>query len=383
MTTSIAGVTIVERNVPLVTALFFFTTLSFIAVVLRTITRAALVRNFGRDDSFIVVASIAAIGFLTATLYQIKYGLGDAVLPETLISFLQSLYFTILCYGVSHLSVKFSILFQCRRIFVERSAQRIYLGLLVWMTLYGLFCLLSSIFTCVPAAKYWDASIEGGCMDRSALHYALAAFNIANDITLLILPLPYLRALQIPKRARYMLMGVFACGSFACIVAIIRLYSLWVFNSVAIDQQPIKGVDIALWSGLEINVAIVCASVPALKPLFVKFFPRFFSSISSFTDSNKPSRYGDRYGRSTHRSIPLHSFSRKEPTSTVVTTTLPADRDDSSTSDGGIKVQQSFEMKAVSANGDNDSEINLVTTSGRAGHSRRSSERAVEAGLAR
>lgn len=379
----IAGVPIVERNRALVASLFFFTTLSFVAVVLRTITRATLVRNFGRDDSFIVVAVAGAIAFLTAVIYQIKFGLGDQVYLETLQDFLKSLYYTIIAYGVAHLSVKFSILFQCRRIFVERSAQRIYLCLLVWMTLYGLFCLLSSILTCVPVAKYWDDSIEGGCINRSILHYVLAGFNIANDITLLILPLPYLKALQIPKRAKYMLMGVFACGSFACIVAIIRLYSLWVNNSAPIPQQPLKGVDIALWSGLEVNVAIICASVPALKPLFVKFFPRFFSTISSFTDPNKPSRYGDRYGRSTHGSVPLHSFSRKEPNSTVVTTTMQADRDDSSTSDGGIKVQQSFEMKAVSAHGDNDSELNLVSASGAGNLSRRSSERRMEAGVAR
>lgn len=127
-------------------------------------------------------------------------------------SFLKSLYFTILAYGVSHLSVKFSLLFQCRRIFVERSAQRIFLGMLIWMTIYGVFCLFSSILTCVPVAKYWDDTIEGGCIDRSLLHYVLAGFNIANDIALLLIPLPYLKALQIQKRAKIVLMGVFACG---------------------------------------------------------------------------------------------------------------------------------------------------------------------------
>lgn len=131
-----------------------------------------------------------------------------------------------------------------------------YLGLLIWMTVYGLFCLLSSIVTCVPIAKYWDPSIPGGCIDRSKLHYALAGFNIANDIALLVLPMPFLKGLQIQKKSKIILYCVFACGSLwvitfrvlrktyadgglsACIVAIVRLYALWVNNSAPIDKQP-------------------------------------------------------------------------------------------------------------------------------------------------
>lgn len=115
-------------------------------------------------------------------------------------------------YSFTHIAVKFSILLQYKRIFTERIAQRIFLGLLVWLTLYGLFCLLSSLITCVPIAKYWDDTIPGGCINRSNLHYALAGFNIANDIALLVVPLPFLRKLQIARRAKYVLIGVFACA---------------------------------------------------------------------------------------------------------------------------------------------------------------------------
>lgn len=91
-------------------------------------------------------------------------------------------------------------------------------------------------------------------------------------------------------------------------------------------------------------MAIICACVPALKPLFVKFFPRLISSLGG--DSAKRSRTG----RSTQGSLPLRSFDhrnhyereRKQP---------------------GIEIQvrQSFEMKTMATDGDNDSEKNLVT----------------------
>lgn len=64
----------------------------------------------------------------------------------------------------------------------------------------------------MPVAKYWDDSIPGMCINRSNLHYALAGFNIVNDIALLAAPVPYLKGLQIPRRAKIVLMAVFACG---------------------------------------------------------------------------------------------------------------------------------------------------------------------------
>lgn len=104
--------------------------------------------------------------------------------------------------------------------------------------------------------------------------------------------------------------------------------------------ESVKGVDIAIWSGLEINVAIICASVPALKPLFVKFFPQMISSLG---DSAKRSRTG----RSAHGSAPRRDQSGDH---------------DFKASPLEIQVQQSFEMRAVANDADDDSERNLVTT---------------------
>lgn len=142
----------------------------------------------------------------------IKFGLGDAVKFEVLQNFLQSLLATVIAYSFTHLTVKFSILLQYRRIFTSAGAQRLFLGLLIWLIVYGLFCLLSSIITCYPIAKYWDNSIPGGCINKANLHYALAGFNIVNDIALLLVPLPFLKSLHIARRAKLVLIGVFCCG---------------------------------------------------------------------------------------------------------------------------------------------------------------------------
>ena len=83
---------------------------------------------------------------------------------------------------------------------------------MIYLGAYAAFCIGSSIFTCVPVAKYWDDNIPGGCINRSNLHYGIAAVNIINDFVLLCIPYPFLKKLNITKRAKYVLIGVFACG---------------------------------------------------------------------------------------------------------------------------------------------------------------------------
>jgi hypothetical protein len=52
------------------------------------------------------------------------------------------------------------------------------------------------------------------------------------------------------------------------------------------NHQSVEGVNAAIWSGIEINVAIACASLPALKPLISKILPGLLSNLSSKNRSN-------------------------------------------------------------------------------------------------
>ncbi|KAK3330757.1 hypothetical protein B0H66DRAFT_74012 [Apodospora peruviana] len=358
---------IVERNYGLVFSAFFFTSLAVVTVGMRIYTRVVLLRNIGVDDVLITIALVGAISYLTACMEQIRFGLGDAVRFEELQSFLIALYVTVLSYSFTQMMVKFSILFQYRRIFQTTLAKRISLGVMLWFIAYGSVCLGTSIFTCWPIRKYWNDEVEGGCIDRSVLHYFLAGFNILNDFILLFLPMPFLKKLHVNPRVKAVLIGVFACGGFACIVAIIRLRSLYVNNSAPIEEQPLYGVDIALWSCLEINIAMICASVPSLKPLFIKIIP----ALNSSGDGSKPTNlkgYGYGYGRSGGGgSVPLQSFDNN----IGVSRNRDVERDGNASSGSEtlkdhskmeIKVHQTFEMRTIETE-DDGSEKDLVTTS--------------------
>lgn len=79
-----------------------------------------------------------------------------------------------------------------------------------------------------------------------------------------------------------------------CIISILRLYYLYQ-ASVSTDLTY-DNVAPATWSAVEFNVAIMCACVPAMRPIISVMFPRLLSSTSGHTASNPFS------GRGTHQS---------------------------------------------------------------------------------
>ena len=165
-----------------------------------------------RHFQCVILFDLACMILLNSFL-EIKFGLGDAARLDELRGFLQSLYATIIAYAFSQLTIKFSILFHYRRIFQTPKAKKMIIYLLIWLAIYATFCLFASAITCWPIAKYWDDTIPGGCIERTTLQYTISGFNILNDVTLLIFPIPMLRQLQITARAKLVLIGVFTCGA--------------------------------------------------------------------------------------------------------------------------------------------------------------------------
>ncbi|KAF4958111.1 hypothetical protein FSARC_11099 [Fusarium sarcochroum] len=208
----VTDILVPEQCRALVVVGFLFTCLASVFVILRVITRVWLVRGIGIDDAFIVLSNLGTLGFLIAVMQQVRYGLGLPPDPELLSPFIQATTASVISYTVCHLAVKLSISIQCLRIFITPTARRLFLSLIIFFSVYGTLCLMLTIFTCWPVAKYWDDSIPGKCLDNRAMRYAFAGINIVNDITLLVAPMPFLRNLQIARRIKFILFGVFAAG---------------------------------------------------------------------------------------------------------------------------------------------------------------------------
>lgn len=77
---------------------------------------------------------------------------------------------------------------------------------------YSAWAVVSGFVNCVPIAKFWDRELPGTCLSFEAVWFFNAGMNIVQDLVLLILPMPLLSQLQLPKLQKSALIGVFAVG---------------------------------------------------------------------------------------------------------------------------------------------------------------------------
>jgi hypothetical protein len=90
--------------------------------------------------------------------------------------------------------------------------------------------------------------------------------SITADVWILILPITTLLKVQRPKREKLALVAIFSLGVFSCVASIVRLHSIRIYTE---SSDPFhNSVPINLWSMVEINIGILCASIPATKALF-------------------------------------------------------------------------------------------------------------------
>ncbi|KAM7212859.1 hypothetical protein V8F06_011757 [Rhypophila decipiens] len=322
-----------EPTVKAVVTNVIFTCLSFFFVCFRLYTRAFMIKNIGADDYLILFSMIASIAFFATFMLQIKAGLGRPVSLPELPAFLQALWATIPLYNLSLTLCKLSITVQCYRVLrtAPRLARflRIYLMILV---IYGIWAVFSSIFNCWPVEYYWtwmapiiedmkqasgpppgqdpgerpppsnhdqtgigEHKEAGKCMAKVALTFSNAAVNIATDFVLIFVPIPLLWRLQLPStRQKVILVGVLSVtGGVAVVMSIVRLWSLYQMGIAPEGEENVHGVMIAIWSCIEINVAIVCACVPALRPLVGKVFPGWALGVGS-TSRSRSGTAGER-----------------------------------------------------------------------------------------
>ncbi|KAL1863285.1 hypothetical protein Plec18170_000118 [Paecilomyces lecythidis] len=255
------------------------TSLAALAVGVRLYTRVGLLKLTGREDWTILGALVFSFVYLGLVIGQQQYGLGKhewSVSPESMQTQLRCLWIAIPMYNSSLVCTKFSILFNYLRVFPNRRLRLSCYIMMGVVTAYSSWAIVSGYLTCVPVAKFWNPTLKGHCLNFQALWFFNAAMNIITDTTLLIIPMPVLSHLQLPKKQKIALMGVFAVGAIVCVTSILRLSGL---HQVAVSKDTSwDNVHAAYWTAAECNVAIICACLPYLRPLIVRMFPHLINS---------------------------------------------------------------------------------------------------------
>jgi len=146
---------------------------------------------------------------------EVRYGLGtgiEDVEPTRLMRFLQALFFSILSYVTGQTLVKISILCLYARVFRTTRMYKVYLGMIAFVAVYGLWLILSGIFGCVPVQAFWDITLPANCLPREPLWYANAAGNIFTDFAVFLSPFLVLKTSSLPRRQKIGLHVVFLLG---------------------------------------------------------------------------------------------------------------------------------------------------------------------------
>jgi hypothetical protein len=64
-----------------------------------------------------------------------------------------------------------------------------------------------------PLAGFWDVTIPHHCIDQIRFELVAAMMNIVVDFVIMVLPLPTIWSLQLPKRQKLALSGVYMLGT--------------------------------------------------------------------------------------------------------------------------------------------------------------------------
>jgi fucose permease len=255
---------------------------------------------------YVLRKQLIAFGLSFSIDYGTSKGLGrhDADIPEHWLSGLYSseYVFTIL-YNPALMATKTSIL-----IFYLRMAKntQIILRVSSYVTLAivniaGVVLTFMNAFQCRPIYAAYTPHTQGKCISIVTLYLCSAPVNVITDLAILVLPIPVLTGMRLPRKQKTVLVFTFALGIFVTIIDVIRIYYL----QKALDAQAYliskerlgTSLDFAwtasmalMWSAVEVNVGIVCACIPTLRPLVKLILP---SMIMDRSHTEKGASSGD------------------------------------------------------------------------------------------
>ncbi|KAI0143583.1 hypothetical protein GGR57DRAFT_350258 [Xylariaceae sp. FL1272] len=339
---------------------FFFPALSLLTVSLRIYTRIWM-RQVAVDDYLLLVALLSAL-LVAAPFYfylKLEYFGWHAVDVPTFdpAPGLWWFYLAQIFYNPVLALCKASILvFLLRLGGHKRNVRYAIYSLFTFNGLQAVAVFFVAIFQCIPIAANWDGAVaaHAKCVDHS-FHVITSALTVLTDILVLAIPFWIFLGLKLPLAARLAVIGTFITGLGVTVISIVRAYDIYMLFFVPADPDadPYYNIQVML-NVVEINLAIVSASVPALRPLMRRWFPRLFGG-STNKDTNGNYMYGSnqRYGKGTfgrggahhgesglaygHGGIALKSLSRNDRMAhTEVRSTSPSGSEEEIMTSNGI-----------------------------------------------
>ncbi|KAF1980343.1 hypothetical protein BU23DRAFT_522391 [Bimuria novae-zelandiae CBS 107.79] len=245
--------------------------LGMACVSLRVYTRAYVFRNMGNEDWTMILAAVLTMVLASLFLVSLKkYNMGFSGISLTMEKSVESAKLglaVIAVYKTIVTLIKASILMIYLRLSVTKAFAWLCKGSIYLLFTYQAIVLIIIPLECIPLRKMWDftGTVPGHCIDTATFYYITSAFHIIMDMWILLLPYRLIFSIPRPTREKIAVYAVFGLGAFGTLCSIIRFH----FLVVALHSMDpyYDALGLHVWSMTEVNVGIICASIPTLRPL--------------------------------------------------------------------------------------------------------------------
>ncbi|AEO60814.1 hypothetical protein MYCTH_74573 [Thermothelomyces thermophilus ATCC 42464] len=258
-------------------ACFVTWTIALIFVLLRFWTRTKIVRLLGPADWCIASSLVVAAGLCASYVVQVNLALGkhvwDVDLRTDYVPMMQAWWFSLLLYIITLSLTKISICLLYLKIFTFESARRASWLVLFIVVITSLWAVAITLTYCIPLQATWDPTVVASFCQPQSAWWANTGIVIATDLIIFILPIPIVAPLNLPRRQKLVVVGVFTIGFFVCIVSLVRLVILIQAKGSTDPDFTYTPAALSYLTALEVHTAIVVSCAMTLRPLVDRFFP--------------------------------------------------------------------------------------------------------------
>ncbi|MCJ1345442.1 hypothetical protein MMC31_003649 [Peltigera leucophlebia] len=250
-----------------------FTLIAIVAVILRLWSRQLKRQEMALND-WAAIAALFTCCCLSAVVIEmvVASGMGqylkDLKNPEEQLEKLIKSLFALHClWAISNALVKISICHLYVQIFRLRSLRIAAYTIMVAGVAYCVAVILEAFLLCKPIRYSWDKNIDGHCGNAFAAYLSVAIVDLITELSIILLPMPYVWTLQLPVGKKIALTCIFGLGIIICVFSVLRVHTLvrWEFEDLSYSIG-----NLAIYSLLEPILGLVGCCLMVLQPVISK-----------------------------------------------------------------------------------------------------------------
>ncbi|KAJ4391023.1 hypothetical protein N0V93_004636 [Gnomoniopsis smithogilvyi] len=272
-------------NLRVTTTLLLLATLF---VGLRFLARHIKNIPYGPEDWTCFLALIALCGCSALNYTMVANGLGrhaDTLPTSQLVTCLKCLLALECMYNVTMVAVKISFCFLYLRLF-PMLKYRIW-AIAGFVLTLGCTFIIVGLLQCTPMEKIWMPTVEGTCLNTTAIFLANAGLHIVSDIALLLLPVTQVIKLRVELVVKLSLVSIFMLGAFVSIASIYRIKTILAVSNTDITFTFSNS---NIWTMIEMSCAVISTCLPCLRPLVAKISGAFATMSSRSISRSRKAR---------------------------------------------------------------------------------------------